>query len=69
MNETSLAEQSSAQPDAEIAKMIAQDTHVAVDLVQQVYRQELVELARNARITQFLSVLASRRARLRLREH
>jgi hypothetical protein len=48
---------------------IARDMSAPADLVSRIYREELDALASEVRIVQFLPVIASRRARLRLREH
>ena len=46
---------------------LAAEAHVAVELVADAYRRELLELERDARITQFVPVIASRRVRHHLR--
>ena len=48
---------------------IAKETHTSIDEVETKRRQELTQLASEARITQFLGVLTSKRVRLRLRRH
>lgn len=48
---------------------IAEETHTSLDEVARIYEQELSELASDARITQYLGVLVSRRVRMKLREH
>jgi len=55
--------------DLRVAESIARETAASLELASRVYREELDALARKARITQFLHVIASRRARLRLRRH
>jgi hypothetical protein len=55
--------------DPRIAETIARETAAPIELVSRIYREELAALAREARVTQFLHVIASRRARLRLRQH
>lgn len=55
--------------DPLVAESLARETSAPVELASRVYREELDALASKARITQFLSVIASRRARLRLRRH
>jgi hypothetical protein len=55
--------------DPRIAETIARDTSAPIELVSRIYREELAALAREARVTLFLHVLASRRARMRLRQH
>ena len=47
---------------------LAAEAHVPVAAVADVYRRELAELKRRARITQFVPVIASRRVRHRLRQ-
>ncbi len=53
--------------DSRVAQMIADETGTPIDLAARVYREEFRALAHEARITQFVSLIASRRARLRLR--
>lgn len=48
---------------------IAQETHTSIDEVERIYEQELSELASDAKITQYLGVLASKRVRMKLRKH
>jgi uncharacterized protein DUF3562 len=48
---------------------IAKETHTAIDEVEKIYEQELTLLASDAKITQFLGVLTSKRVRMRLRKH
>lgn len=52
-----------------VAEAIARETHTSVDEVQRIYEEELSELASDAKITQYLGVLASRRVRERLKKH
>jgi hypothetical protein len=63
---TQIAPAHAATPDPRVAEAIARDTAAPIELVSRVYREELDALARKARITQFLHVIAGRRARLRL---
>lgn len=55
--------------DPRMAESIAREADAPIELASRVYREELDALASKARITQFLHVIASRRARLRLRRH
>jgi hypothetical protein len=48
---------------------IAQETHTSLDEVEKIYEEELSTLAADAKITQYLGVLASRRVRMKLRKH
>lgn len=48
---------------------IAQETHTSIDEVDKLYEQELTQLASEARITQYLGVLTTKRVRARLRKH
>lgn len=48
---------------------IAKDTDTSIDEVEKIYEQELAQLASEAKITQYLGVLASKRVRMRLRKH
>jgi hypothetical protein len=55
--------------DPRVAESISRQTTAPLELASRVYREELDTLASKARITRFLHVIASRRARLRLRRH
>ena len=48
---------------------IAAETQTSIDEVEKIYEQELTLLASDARITQYLGVLTTRRVRARLRKH
>ena len=48
---------------------IAEETHTSMDEVEKIYEQELTQLASDAKITQYLGVLTTRRVRARLRKH
>jgi hypothetical protein len=48
---------------------IAEETHTSIDEVDKIYEQELMLLASEAKITQYLGVLTTRRVRARLRKH
>lgn len=55
--------------DVLATESIAKETDTSVDVVQEIYEQELSALASDAKITQYLGVLASRRVRMMLRKH
>ena len=48
---------------------IAHETHTSIDEVDKLYEQELTQLASEAKITQYLGVLTTKRVRMRLRKH
>lgn len=48
---------------------IAKETHTSIAEVEKIYEQELTLLASDAKITQYLGVLTTRRVRARLRKH
>jgi Protein of unknown function (DUF3562) len=48
---------------------IAKEMHTSIDEVEKIYEQELTLLASEAKITQYLGVLTTRRVRARLRKH
>jgi hypothetical protein len=48
---------------------IAEETHTSMDEVDKLYEQELTLLASEAKITQYLGVLTTKRVRMRLRKH
>jgi uncharacterized protein DUF3562 len=58
-----------ANREQSFAESLAQETDTSVDLVRQIYEQERSSLASEAKITQYLDVLASRRVKLLLRRH
>jgi len=64
-----VARVASRQNDKAATEAIAKDTDTAVERVQEIYEQELSLLATDAKITQFLGVLATRRVKLILRKH
>ncbi|HEX7116598.1 MAG TPA: DUF3562 domain-containing protein [Steroidobacter sp.] len=53
----------------EVAEAIARETETSVEEVERLYERELSELAAEAKITQYLDVLASKRVRMKLRKH
>lgn len=55
--------------DQTTTEAIARETDTDVQLVREIYDEELTTLSTDARITQFLGVLTSRRVKLRLRKH
>ena len=55
--------------DHAATEAIAKETDTSVDVVKKIYEQELTTLSNDAKITQYLGVLASRRVRLKLRKH
>lgn len=55
--------------DVLATETIAKETDTSVDVVQEIYEQELSVLASDAKITQYLGVLAGRRVRMMLRKH
>ena len=66
----SVSRQSSMQKkDRAVTEEIAKETNTSVEEVQKIYAEELSELASDAKITQYLGVLASRRVKMRLRKH
>jgi Protein of unknown function (DUF3562) len=48
---------------------LARETDTAFDEVDRIYEEELSDLASDAKITQYLGVLATKRVRARLRKH
>lgn len=55
--------------DKAATEAIARDTDTEIERVEEIYEQELSTLASDAKITQYLGVLASRRVRMKLRKH
>lgn len=63
---------SSSQPPASaraLVEAIALETQTSLEEVERIYAEELSELAGEAKITQYLSVIVSRRVKERLRGH
>jgi hypothetical protein len=52
-----------------VAEEIGKDTDTAPEVVEEIYQQELSSLASEAKITQFLGVIATRRVRMMLKKH
>lgn len=48
---------------------IAKETETSIDEVDKIYEQELSDLASDAKITQYLGVLATKRVKMKLRKH
>lgn len=48
---------------------IAKETDTSFAEVDKIYEQELSHLASEAKVTQYLGVLASKRVRMKLRKH
>jgi hypothetical protein len=55
--------------DSATTEAIAKDTETDIERVEEIYEQELNDLASEAKITQYLGVLAGRRVRMKLRKH
>lgn len=66
MNTHEIAPAHALMFDPSVAESIAREVEAPIELASRVYREELDALASKARITQFVHVIASRRARLRL---
>jgi hypothetical protein len=62
MKDQTLHPRSTAAPEPEI-EVLARETGVPVDTVQEIYRVELDKLENSARIKTFVSVLAHRRVK------
>lgn len=54
--------------DRQVAESLARETGVPLELALRIYEEELRNLSHGARITQFVNVLASRRARMKLQQ-
>jgi hypothetical protein len=64
-----LIQTKSGKNDRAATEAIAKETETSVEVVQEIYEQELNSLSTDAKITQYLGVLASRRVRMILRKH
>jgi len=55
--------------DPATTEAIAKELETDVEVVREIYRQELTALASDAKITQYLGLLVSKRVRMILRQH
>jgi len=55
--------------DRAATEAIAKETDTSIDVVQKIYEEEFSTLQTEAKITQYLGVLASRRVRMKLSKH
>jgi hypothetical protein len=55
--------------DRAATEAIARETDTSLEEVEKLYEEELEDLANDAKITQYLGVLASRRVKMKLRKH
>ena len=55
--------------DRAVTEAIAREMNTSVDEVQKLHAEELEDLSSDAKITQYVGVLASRRVKMRLRKH
>lgn len=55
--------------DRGTVETLALEMQAPVELIQRIYEEELLMLRQNARITQFLDVIATRKVRQRMRKH
>ena len=58
-----------AKSATRFAETIAKETETPVEVVRLIYDEEFNALAAEARITQYVGVIASRRVKLRLQRH
>ena len=62
-------ERQQLKQDLTATEALAKETHTSVEEVQKLLDEEIEELASDAKITQYLGVLANRRVKMRLRRH
>ena len=55
--------------DRTATEALAKEMHTSVEEVQKLLDEEIEDLANDAKITQYLGVLANRRVKMRLRKH
>jgi hypothetical protein len=60
---------STPKHDRVATEALAKETETSVEEVERLYEEELEDLANDAKITQYLGVLASRRVKMKLRKH
>ena len=58
-----------AKAESRFAEAIAKETATPVEVVRVIYDEEFSALSAEARITQYVGVIASRRVKLRLQKH
>ena len=63
------ARQRSHKSESRLAESIARETNTPLEVVKPIYDEEFDALAANAKITQYVGVIASRRVKLRLQKH
>jgi hypothetical protein len=56
-------------PPQQTTEALAEETHTSLAEVEKIYEEEFSTLAADAKITQYLGVLATRRVRMKLRKH
>lgn len=67
MTHSALGSTDLAERHRHAIQTLAEHSHSPLDLVEEIYRTELSQLETDARITQYLPLVTSRRARDRLR--
>jgi Protein of unknown function (DUF3562) len=60
---------SNPKSEEQTKEALAEETRTPVDEVAKLYDEEFSNLAAEAKITQYLGVLTSRRVRMKLRRH
>jgi hypothetical protein len=58
-----------AKADDRLTEAISKETETPVEVVRVIYDEEVTALRASAKIQQYVGVIASRRVKLRLREH
>jgi len=58
-----------AKAASRLAEAIAKETETPIEVVSVIYEEEVTALEANAKIKQYVGVIASRRVKLRLRKH
>ena len=59
----------SPKAETRFAESIARETNTPLEVVKPIYDEEFDALAANAKITQYVGVIAGRRVKLRLQKH
>jgi hypothetical protein len=58
-----------ARADSRIPEAIAKETETSIDVVRVIWDEEIQTLSKDAKLHQYLGIMAGRRVKIRLRQH
>jgi hypothetical protein len=58
-----------ARADSRIPEAIAKETQTPIEIVRAIWAEEFESLVHDAKLTQYLGIIAGRRVKIRLRQH